>query len=59
MDMELEQGNAYLLLGSNLGDRNQNLEDAIGWIAREVGEVFAKSSVYETAHGEKQTSQVF
>ena len=49
MDMELEQGNAYLLLGSNLGDRNQNLEDAIRWIAREVGEVFAKSSVYETA----------
>ncbi|SOD11409.1 2-amino-4-hydroxy-6-hydroxymethyldihydropteridine diphosphokinase [Pedobacter xixiisoli] len=47
--MELEQRNAYLLLGTNLGDRTQNLNTAIAFIEREVGPVFVKSSVYETA----------
>ncbi len=47
--MELEQRNAYLLLGTNLGDRAQNLSTAIAFIEEELGEVFAKSSVYETA----------
>jgi len=39
----------YLLLGSNLGDREQLINDAIKQIALEIGEVFIKSSVYETA----------
>lgn len=47
--MELEQTKAYLLLGTNLGDRAQNLNTAIAFIEEEVGEVFKKSSVYETA----------
>jgi len=38
----------YLLLGSNLGDREQLIEDAIKQIANEIGEVFIRSSVYET-----------
>lgn len=47
--MELEQRDAYLLLGTNLGDRVQNLNTAIAYIQTEAGQVFAKSSVYETA----------
>jgi len=47
--MELELKDAYLLLGTNLGDRMQNLTTAIAFIAKEIGHVFAKSSVYETA----------
>ncbi|ETZ23453.1 hypothetical protein N824_18505 [Pedobacter sp. V48] len=38
----------YLLLGSNLGDREQLIEDAIKQIANEIGEVLIRSSVYET-----------
>jgi len=38
----------YLLLGSNLGDREQLIEDAIKQIVNEIGEVFIRSSVYET-----------
>lgn len=47
--MELEQINAYLLLGTNLGDRVENLKTAIKLIADEVGSIFATSGVYETA----------
>ncbi len=47
--MELEQINAYLLLGTNLGDRADNLKNAITLIGNEVGNVFAASGVYETA----------
>lgn len=47
--MKLEQQEAYLLLGTNMGDRAQNLNVAIAFIEKEVGQVFAKSSVYETA----------
>lgn len=39
----------YLLLGSNLGEREQLINNAIKQIALEIGEVFIKSSVYETA----------
>jgi 2-amino-4-hydroxy-6-hydroxymethyldihydropteridine diphosphokinase len=44
----LEQKEAYLLLGTNLGDRSANLRRAIELINCEVGNVFATSSVYET-----------
>lgn len=40
---------AYLLLGSNLGDRQLHLLTAINKLAAQVGAVVAKSSVYETA----------
>jgi 2-amino-4-hydroxy-6-hydroxymethyldihydropteridine diphosphokinase len=45
----LEQQVAYLLLGSNMGDRDSNLGTAIALINKEIGNVFAVSSVYETA----------
>ncbi|MDQ8005849.1 MAG: 2-amino-4-hydroxy-6-hydroxymethyldihydropteridine diphosphokinase [Pedobacter sp.] len=47
--MKLEQQEAYLLLGTNMGDRAQNLITAIAFIERQVGSVFVKSSIYETA----------
>jgi 2-amino-4-hydroxy-6-hydroxymethyldihydropteridine diphosphokinase len=37
----------YLSLGSNLGDRKQNLQDAVAQL-RSLGEVAALSSFYET-----------
>jgi 2-amino-4-hydroxy-6-hydroxymethyldihydropteridine diphosphokinase len=46
--MILDTKKVYLLLGSNLGDREQLIEDAIKQIANEIGEVFIRSSVYET-----------
>lgn len=39
---------AYLLLGSNVGERKQNLEQAIDQIGRHAGIVKARSSTYET-----------
>ncbi|MCX2451494.1 2-amino-4-hydroxy-6-hydroxymethyldihydropteridine diphosphokinase [Pedobacter sp. PLR] len=47
--MELDSKNVYLLLGSNLGDREELLNDAVAQIGKKVGEVFAQSSFYETA----------
>ena len=47
--MSLDHKEAYLLLGSNLGDRALLLEEATRLISEKVGEVFAKSAVYETA----------
>ena len=46
--MKLDSRDAYLLLGTNLGDRLKNLNTAISYVEKEVGTVFAKSSVYET-----------
>lgn len=46
--MKLDSRDAYLLLGTNLGDRLENLKKAISHVEEEVGVVFAKSSVYET-----------
>ncbi|WP_113635714.1 2-amino-4-hydroxy-6-hydroxymethyldihydropteridine diphosphokinase [Nubsella zeaxanthinifaciens] len=45
----LEQKEAYLLLGTNMGDRDSNLQQAIALIESEIGNVIAASSVYETA----------
>ncbi len=39
----------WISLGSNLGDRRLALQEAEGWLSTEIGEVTAKSSVYETA----------
>ena len=38
----------YLSLGSNLGDRIDNLEMAVSLIGRKIGHVVAKSDVIET-----------
>lgn len=47
--MQLDKDTAYLLLGSNLGNREKCLTDALGLLAERVGEVLLTSSVYETA----------
>ena len=39
----------FLLLGGNLGDRNQNLEDARECIALKIGTIKKTSSIYQTA----------
>jgi 2-amino-4-hydroxy-6-hydroxymethyldihydropteridine diphosphokinase len=46
--MQLDTGKAYLLLGTNLGDRKLNLEKSIAQIKLSIGDVFAISSIYET-----------
>ncbi len=38
----------YILIGSNLGHRIQQLEDACGLVAMFVGDIIQKSSIYET-----------
>ena len=40
---------AYLLLGSNLGDREGNLLRARGLIMEKAGEILQSSKIYETA----------
>jgi 2-amino-4-hydroxy-6-hydroxymethyldihydropteridine diphosphokinase len=39
----------YLILGSNLGDRNAILGKAVSLINSKIGEVILKSKIYETA----------
>lgn len=46
--MGLDLKETYLLLGSNLGERELILEKAICAIEKKIGLVFAKSSIYET-----------
>ena len=38
----------YLLLGSNLGDRKKQMDEALDLIAEMIGEVTKRSSFYET-----------
>ncbi|MES2418954.1 MAG: 2-amino-4-hydroxy-6-hydroxymethyldihydropteridine diphosphokinase [Bacteroidota bacterium] len=40
---------AYLLLGSNLGNREKLIAEALNLIAADVGQIVIKSSIYETA----------
>lgn len=46
--MGLDLRKAYLLLGSNLGNREEYLNKAIEAIAEKVGSISSTSSVYET-----------
>lgn len=46
--MSLEHTIVYLLLGANLGNREENLKTAIKFLSLEVGEIISKSSIYET-----------
>lgn len=57
--MELDNENVYLLLGSNLGDRNALINDAIGQIEQRIGIVFKRSSVYETEAWGNQDQPAF
>jgi len=38
----------HILLGTNIGDREKNLEEAVLAIEKEIGTIKKKSSVYET-----------
>src|SRR5689334_2767188 len=40
--------NAFILTGSNLGDREANLETAREWIEAECGRIVKASSLFET-----------
>lgn len=57
--MQLDSESVYLLLGSNLGDRNALINKAIGQIEKQIGEVFIKSSFYETAAWGKEDQPGF
>ncbi|MBB2144361.1 2-amino-4-hydroxy-6-hydroxymethyldihydropteridine diphosphokinase [Pedobacter sp. LMG 31464] len=46
--MHLDINRTYLLLGSNLGDRELYLDRAVQLISEKVGDVIIKSAVYET-----------
>ena len=50
---------AYLLLGSNLGESRKYILDAIGYIENQVGEVIAQSSLYQTASWGKRDQPDF
>ncbi|HTE22996.1 2-amino-4-hydroxy-6-hydroxymethyldihydropteridine diphosphokinase [Flavitalea sp.] len=41
--------NVYLLIGGNLGNRVENLENAIGLINTRAGQIIRTSVIYETA----------
>ena len=38
----------FLQLGSNLGDREQSLIDAINLISKRLGTILSKSKIYES-----------
>ena len=40
--------NAFLGLGSNLGNRNENLNQALIYIQERIGTIISSSSIYET-----------
>ena len=48
MDSNSDSHQVYLGLGSNLGDRRQNIEQAIALIGERVGTVVRQSSLIET-----------
>ena len=49
LNTALEYQTAYLLLGGNLGNREDNLHKAIALIAENIGSVVSISALYETA----------
>ncbi|MBC7826689.1 MAG: 2-amino-4-hydroxy-6-hydroxymethyldihydropteridine diphosphokinase [Chitinophagaceae bacterium] len=50
---------AYLLMGGNVGDTMNNLQQAIELLNKECGTIVQKSSVYETAPWGKTDQQDF
>jgi 2-amino-4-hydroxy-6-hydroxymethyldihydropteridine diphosphokinase len=49
----------FLLLGTNMGDRNKNLAETLTAIAKGIGKIRKKSSVYETAAWGKTDQEPF
>lgn len=50
---------AYLLIGGNVGDRQQNLQQAVTAINNSCGSVLQQSAIYETAAWGKTDQQAF
>ncbi len=50
---------AYLLLGSNLGNKRENLNKSIEEISAKAGKIINKSSVYETQAWGFETDDLF
>jgi len=50
---------AYLLIGGNVGNRQQNLQQAVAAINNSCGRVLQQSAVYETAAWGKTDQQAF
>lgn len=50
---------SYLLLGSNLGDREGNFRKAISLISKKVGQLEKSSAIYETAAWGKEDQPSF
>lgn len=50
---------AYLLLGSNIGDRNKMITNAAEQISANAGEIINRSSIYETAAWGNEKQQPF
>ena len=40
--------NAFILLGSNMGDKKNMLSNAVNDIKKTIGEIITKTSIYET-----------
>lgn len=57
--MELDSENVYLLLGSNLGNRNELINAALEQIELCIGRVFSTSSFYETEAWGKEDQPSF
>ncbi len=50
---------AYLLLGSNLGNKKENLNKSIEFVSAKVGKLIKKSSIYETQSWGFETKNTF
>lgn len=50
---------AYILLGGNVGDAMQNLQQATKWLEKKCGTIVQKSGVYKTAPWGKIDQQHF
>lgn len=59
LNKALECSTAYLLLGGNLGDREENLKRAIELLDKKIGRVTSVSSLYETAAWGKTDQPAF
>lgn len=57
--MQLDSKIVYLLLGSNLGDREGLIIDTIERVQEEIGTVVSKSGLYETAAWGKEDQPSF
>ena len=57
--MALDTKIVYLLLGSNLGERDRLIEEAIVSIINQIGPLHARSSFYETAAWGKEDQPRF